>query len=149
MRRHDGQWRQFLVRAIPLFDANQAIRQWVGVHTDITEQRQAELALQEAGARKDVFLATLSHELFTESQRRQKFPSTDGYACFLATKRTGVVLIHASYPAKFRKSELQRLDELAQRGQAELQYGEPSGTRAYVIHVPESFRRETISDCDI
>jgi PAS domain S-box-containing protein len=63
VRRHDHQWRNFSVRAIPLFDSNEAIRQWVGVHTDITEQRQAELALREAGIRKDVFLATLSHEL--------------------------------------------------------------------------------------
>ena len=60
---HDHQWRNFSVRAIPLLDSSGAIRQWVGVHTDITEQRQAELALKEAGIRKDVFLATLSHEL--------------------------------------------------------------------------------------
>ena len=93
--------------------------------------------------------ATLSHELFTESQRRQKFRSTDGYACFLATKGTDVVLIHASYPKKFRTSEFQRLDEMVQRGQAELQYAGSSGTRAYLIHVPASLRRETISDCDI
>jgi PAS domain S-box-containing protein len=61
--RPDGQWRNFSIRAIPLFDANHNIRQWIGVHTDITEQRQAELALREASIRKDVFLATLSHEL--------------------------------------------------------------------------------------
>lgn len=61
--RHDNQWRNFSIRAIPLFDSSGAIRQWVGVHTDITDQRQAELALKEANDRKDVFLATLSHEL--------------------------------------------------------------------------------------
>lgn len=70
LRRHDGQWRQFSVRAIPLFDAHGAIREWVGVHIDITDQRevekhlrQTEAALREVNSRKDVFLATLSHEL--------------------------------------------------------------------------------------
>ncbi len=63
VRRGDQQWRNFFVRAIPLLDSTRAIRQWVGVHTDITEQRQAELALKEASVRKDVFLATLAHEL--------------------------------------------------------------------------------------
>ncbi len=63
VRRHDGQWRNFSVRAIPILDATQDIREWVGVHTDITEQRLAEQGLREANTRKDVFLATLSHEL--------------------------------------------------------------------------------------
>ena len=63
VRRFDGQWRTFAVRAIPLFDASGAIREWVGVHTDVTVQRQAELALRETSIRKDIFLATLSHEL--------------------------------------------------------------------------------------
>ncbi len=63
VRRRDGEWRDFSIRAIPLVDAAGAVREWVGVHTDITERRRAEAALHEADLRKDVFLATLSHEL--------------------------------------------------------------------------------------
>lgn len=63
VRRRDGEWRDFSIRAIPLIDAGGAVREWVGVHTDITERRRAEAALREADLRKDVFLATLSHEL--------------------------------------------------------------------------------------
>ena len=70
VRRHDGTWRDFSVRAIPILDAFGTIREWVGVHIDITEQREGErslrnieAALREANTRKDVFLATLSHEL--------------------------------------------------------------------------------------
>ena len=70
VRRHDGLWRHFSVRAIPITDGHGAIREWVGVHTDITEQREnenslrtTEAALRDANTRKDVFLATLSHEL--------------------------------------------------------------------------------------
>ncbi len=50
VRRHDGQWRRFAVRAIPTLDAGGAIREWVGVHTDITEQRAAEQSLRELAA---------------------------------------------------------------------------------------------------
>jgi PAS domain S-box-containing protein len=70
VRRHDGTWRDFSVQAIPILDAFGTIREWVGVHIDITEQREGErslrnieAALREANTRKDVFLATLSHEL--------------------------------------------------------------------------------------
>ncbi|MBC7507011.1 MAG: PAS domain-containing protein [Sandarakinorhabdus sp.] len=47
LRRHDGQWRQFSIRAVPTFDAEGSITQWVGVHTDITDQRIAEARLSE------------------------------------------------------------------------------------------------------
>ena len=70
VRRHDGQWRLFSIRGIPILLLDGGVREWVGVHTDITEQREgeealrkSELALREADRRKDVFLAVLSHEL--------------------------------------------------------------------------------------
>lgn len=33
------EWRLFSVKAVPAFDKNGVIQQWVGVHTDITEQK--------------------------------------------------------------------------------------------------------------
>jgi PAS domain S-box-containing protein len=41
VRNRDGAWRNFSIRAIPIVESGQ-IREWVGVHTDITEQRRAE-----------------------------------------------------------------------------------------------------------
>lgn len=43
VRRADGVYRDMSVRAVPLFGPNGAIREWVGVHTDITDQRRAEV----------------------------------------------------------------------------------------------------------
>lgn len=63
MRGKDGEYRWFLSRAIPILDADGRVIRWFGTNTDITEQRELELALRDADRRKDEFLATLSHEL--------------------------------------------------------------------------------------
>ncbi len=70
VRRRDGEWRLCSVRAVPILDADNTIREWVGVHTDITERkrdeeqlRQLAAELSESSHRKDEFLATLAHEL--------------------------------------------------------------------------------------
>jgi PAS domain S-box-containing protein len=51
VRRRDGEWRLFSVRAIPAISPDGSIREWVGVHTDVTEQRAIAAALQESEAR--------------------------------------------------------------------------------------------------
>jgi PAS domain S-box-containing protein len=43
-RRHDGAYRWFLARAIPVRDADDNIARWVGTNTDIHEQKLAEAA---------------------------------------------------------------------------------------------------------
>jgi two-component system, sensor histidine kinase and response regulator len=61
-----------LVRAVPILDERGAIREWVGVHTDVTDQKEAEATLREAKAMADAanqaksdFLANMSHEIRT------------------------------------------------------------------------------------
>lgn len=44
IRRLDGQCRRYSVRALPVFDEAGEVSEWVGIHTDITEQRAAERA---------------------------------------------------------------------------------------------------------
>ncbi len=63
LRGKDGQFRWFLSRARPIYDASGQIVRWFGTNTDITELRELEEALIEADERKDQFLATLGHEL--------------------------------------------------------------------------------------
>ena len=46
----DGECRLFAVRAVPTFDANGAITEWIGVHTDITDERAVQEALRESYA---------------------------------------------------------------------------------------------------
>ncbi len=79
LRRHDGQFRWFLSRAMPMRDAQGRIVRWFGTNVDIddrkriAEERARSLASEHAAREeaetsnriKDEFLATLSHELRT------------------------------------------------------------------------------------
>jgi PAS domain S-box-containing protein len=51
VRRHDGAWRHFAIRAIPVLAHDGSVQEWVGVHTDVTEARAAERRLRESEAR--------------------------------------------------------------------------------------------------
>lgn len=55
VRRHDGEWRWCTVRAVPVMNDDGSIREWVGVHHDITERRQANLDV--------AFLASVSEDM--------------------------------------------------------------------------------------
>jgi PAS domain S-box-containing protein len=79
LRRHDGEFRWHLGRALPIRDASGRIVRWFGTNTDIHDRKQIEEALghslaaeqkarsaiEAASRMKDEFLATLSHELRT------------------------------------------------------------------------------------
>ena len=63
VRRRDGVWRRFSIRAVPVVERDGSLREWVGVHVDITDATLAADALRVADRRKDKFLAMLAHEL--------------------------------------------------------------------------------------
>lgn len=46
LRRRDGVYRSFAIRAIPVLSEDGAVREWVGVHRDVTEERERTLALE-------------------------------------------------------------------------------------------------------
>ena len=65
LRRHDGEYRWFLVRAQAMRAAAGAIEQWFGTNTDIHDLKTAQRGAEAASRAKDAFLAALSHELRT------------------------------------------------------------------------------------
>ena len=65
LRRADGVYRWFLVRATPLRDASGAIIRWAGINVDVDEQVQAEMALQEMNA-------TLEHRVAQAVAEREQ-----------------------------------------------------------------------------
>lgn len=68
VRRHDGLYRTFSIRGVPIIDASGEIEEWVGVHTDITEQRAAEASLQEHASSLE---RQIRHRLRAEEQLKQ------------------------------------------------------------------------------
>jgi PAS domain S-box-containing protein len=50
LRHASGQWRWMSVKAVPLFDAEGAMREWVGTDTDITDQHEARETLERLNA---------------------------------------------------------------------------------------------------
>ena len=58
LRRHDGVFRHFLARGMPVFAEDGAVREWVGTCVDITERKEAEEVL-----RKSDELLKLSQEI--------------------------------------------------------------------------------------
>jgi PAS domain S-box-containing protein len=72
LRRHDGEYRYMLVRAVPILAEDGTIREWVGVHTDVDSEKRAAAAMREskdaalaATRAKSEFLANMSHEIRT------------------------------------------------------------------------------------
>ncbi len=70
VRRFDGVYRLFSIRAVPVRNEDGTIREWVGVHTDITDRRaaEAEIAntnalLQRSNADLEQFAYAASHDL--------------------------------------------------------------------------------------
>ncbi len=68
VRRHDGVYRTFAIRGVPIFDNSGDIAEWVGVHTDITEQRLAENTLKEHASNLE---REIRHRIRAEEQLRQ------------------------------------------------------------------------------
>lgn len=56
VRRFDGVYRKFAVRAVAVLEHDGSVREWVGVHTDVTERRAMEAARETLLRDQGVFL---------------------------------------------------------------------------------------------
>lgn len=72
LKRNDGAYRIMSVRAVAVRSRNGAVREWVGIDSDITDRKDAEEELvrakeaaEAASLTKSRFVATMSHELRT------------------------------------------------------------------------------------
>src|SRR5262245_45835750 len=62
-RRHDGVYRWFLARVVPIRSADAAVSGWCGTTIDIHDRKELEASLEAADRRKDASLAALAHDL--------------------------------------------------------------------------------------
>lgn len=75
LRGKDGGYRWFLSRAVPIRDENGQIIRWFGSNTDITEQKEIELALQEARQQLEIRVEQRTSELQRANQGLRELSS--------------------------------------------------------------------------
>lgn len=72
----DGTYRSFLVRGVPLLDASGVLREWVGLHTDITELRRAEAELRAWSSELERRVHDRTRELHAANEELSAFAYT-------------------------------------------------------------------------
>jgi PAS domain S-box-containing protein len=65
LRRADGAYRDMSVRAVPIIESDGAIREWVGVHTDVTDQKRAEEAVRASEEKYRILADNVPGGVFT------------------------------------------------------------------------------------
>ncbi len=89
IRRHDGIYRHFLIRGVPVFKDDGNIQEWVGTCIDITERKKMEGVLQKSKERFEILSETASRLLSTDKPQevinelcQEVMTHLDCHACF-------------------------------------------------------------------
>ncbi len=69
LKMHNGHWGFFSVRAIPIFNVDGSLREWVGVHTNITQKKIAEEGLKESEEKFRGLIETLPHLIWITDEK--------------------------------------------------------------------------------
>ncbi len=78
VRRADGEWRLCSIRAVPLLGGDGAIREWVGVHTDITERKRTDEVLRASEERLSALVTASSDVIYRMSADWREMGPLDG-----------------------------------------------------------------------
>jgi PAS domain S-box-containing protein len=127
VRTQTGNWEWFSIRAVPLLNPDGSIREWVGVHTNIEQQRRSEETLRasEAKFRSLIEEAPVAIGLFVGRELlietpNQLFVDVVGRGPHIAGKPLGEVM-----PELVNQPFLQLLDEVFTTGQTYQDLGAP------------------------
>jgi len=105
IRTPDNSYRNMSVRAVPILDDDGSIRQWIGVHKDITERKQAELRITEQAelldkTRDAIMVRDLEGIILFWNKGAERMY---GWTVAEAVGRKAVELLHAN-PEKFHEA---------------------------------------------
>jgi PAS domain S-box-containing protein len=140
LRRHDGVYRIMNVRGVPARNAAGEIIEWVGMHTDVTEQRMAERALRQSESvfRKlsdaDLIGICFPDRFGAFSNGNDKFLRIVGYT--REELEQGLVRWDTMTPPEYAALDAERIAEAARRGSCtpyEKEYLRKDGTRVPLL----------------
>ncbi|GGO39283.1 PAS domain-containing sensor histidine kinase [Deinococcus humi] len=119
LRQPDGSYRLMLGRAFPLQDADGRITEWIGMHTDITEDRRREQVLRDSEQRYRALFEAMPNIVWMSSREGQVQRFNEHWHRFtgLPTEPHGLSWLDAVHPED-RPAAVQARTEGLRTGQA-------------------------------
>ncbi len=106
----NGNWGHFSIRAVPLFNPDGSVKEWVGVHTNITEQRQAEESLKNTKEQLELIFNNILAAVYLFSNTGQLIFLNDKAAKIFGDYNTKEILAQ-----KDLEGVLKKVDEIFER----------------------------------
>jgi PAS domain S-box-containing protein len=107
LRSKTGEYRWFLSRALPIFDADGKVSRWFGTNTDITEQRELEQALRASRDELEQKVTRRTAELSRINEILRSILSNMGDAVIVADKDNNFLVFNPAAERMFGKGAMQ------------------------------------------
>jgi PAS domain S-box-containing protein len=107
LRSKAGEYRWFLSRALPIFDAEGKVTRWFGTNTDITEQRELAQALRESRDQLEQKVTRRTAELSRTNEILRSIVSNMGDAVVVADKDSNFLVFNPAAERMFGKGAMQ------------------------------------------
>jgi PAS domain S-box-containing protein len=150
VRRHDGKYRYLTARGVPVVGRDGEVREWVGLHIDVTEQRRSEQASSFLARASALLSASLDYEATLGNVARLVVPGlADWCAVDLQTADGGLQRMAAAHREPDKVEGVHEvldhfsLDWNARRGLPKVLR---TGESEWMPTVPESFLGEGARD---
>ncbi len=118
IRRHDGVYRHFMARGVPVFKKDGSVREWVGTCIDITEREKAEKILREQSlvirSAPDAIFST--DNSFIVRSWNQAAEQIFGWKAAEVIGKASTSIFNIVYPTLNRVTREQALEELMNTG---------------------------------
>lgn len=101
LRSKAGEYRWFLSRALPIFDADGKVSRWFGTNTDVTEQRELEHALRTSRDELEVKVTQRTGELSRINEILRSILSDMGDAVIVADKNENFLVFNRAAERMF------------------------------------------------